>query len=398
MADVLKLQSTAGMFDYPDPANPSKGTTEQQYIEFEMNKHSVLSSLVTDELWQPSTAYTVGQVVKSPNMPANVVARVVTAGTSAAAEPVWSSAGHTMADGSVTWSMLYRTIDYATQEEVTAGTNNTKIVTPAMLGRTIKTDLASENTGTLNAADKTVVGGVTGILPASHGGTGAVSLDDVTVGLAKSLKGDAGLWDYLHRLGVNPTLPTTNAALNALGVFMSYFDQKDKIANQPTQNGQLLNLPADKVQEACQLWVEQNSGRLYHRGGNGSTAVNDTPFKRFLDTDDLSAAGVVAGNVSNANAWWVKLGGAVPLIIQGGKHDNGKTWENDSGTPAYTVSYPISFPNACFTVTGSPERNKNNKYAYRTGYHIVWKNSSQFRYAIGTEQQGSNFEWLAIGY
>ena len=25
MADVLKLQSTAGMFDYPDPANPSKG-------------------------------------------------------------------------------------------------------------------------------------------------------------------------------------------------------------------------------------------------------------------------------------------------------------------------------------------------------------------------------------
>lgn len=317
MADVLKLQSTAGMFDYPDPANPSKGTTEQQYIEFEKNKHSVLSNLVADELWQPSTAYKVGQVVKSPNMPANVVARVVTAGTSAAAEPVWSSAGHTMADGSVVWAMLYRTIDYATQAEVTAGTNNTKIVTPAMLGRTIKTDLASENAGTLNAADKTVVGGVTGILPVSHGGTGAASLDDVTVGLAKSLKGDAGLWDYLHRLGVNPTLPTTNAALNALGVFMSYFDQQDKIANQPTQYGQLLNIPADKSQEACQLWVEQNSGCLYHRGGNGSIAVNDTPFKRFLDTDDLSAAGVVAGDVSNANAWWVKLGGAVPLIIQG---------------------------------------------------------------------------------
>lgn len=318
MADVLKLQSTAGMFDYPDPANPSNGTTEQQYIEFEKNKHSVLSSLVTDELWQPSTAYKVGQVVKSPNMPANVIARVVTAGTSAAAEPVWSSAGHTMADGSVVWAMLYRTIDYATQEEVTAGTNNTKIVTPAMLGRTIKTDLASENAGTLNAADKTVVGGVTGILPVAHGGTGADSLANVTVGKASTLDGDAGLWDYLHRLGVNPTLPTTNVALNALGVFMSHFDQKNKFANQPTQYGQLLNLPADKSQEACQLWIAQNSGSLYHRGGNGSIAVNDTPFKRFLDTDDLSAAGVVAGDVSNANAWWVKLGGAVPLIIQGG--------------------------------------------------------------------------------
>lgn len=318
MADVLKLQSTAGMFDYPDPANPSKGTTEQQYIEFEKNKHSVLSSLVADELWQPSTAYKVGQVVKSPNMPANVVARVATAGTSAAAEPVWSSAGHTMADGSVVWAMLYRTIDYATQAEVTAGTNNTKIVTPAMLGKTIKIDLASENAGTLNAADKTVVGGVTGILPVAHGGTGTDSLANVTVGKASTLDGDAGLWDYLHRLGVNPTLPEINVDINELGVFMSYFDQKDKIANQPTQYGQLLNIPADKGAESAQLWIAQTSGQMYHRGGNTSNAVNDTPFKRFLDTDDLSAAGVVAGDVSNANAWWVKLGGAVPLIIQGG--------------------------------------------------------------------------------
>lgn len=29
--------------------------------------------------------------------------------------------------------------------------------------------------------------------------------------------------------------------------------------------------------------------------------------------------GVIAGDVSNANAWWVKLSGAIPLIIQGGK-------------------------------------------------------------------------------
>ena len=340
MADVLKLQSTAGMFDYPDPENPSKGTTEQQYIEFEKNKHAVLSSLVADELWQPSTFYRTGQVVKSPNMPANVVARVITAGTSAAAEPVWSSAGHTMTDGTVTWAMLYRTIDYATQAEVTAGTNTSKIVTPAMLGRTIKTDLASENAGILNAADKTVVGGVTGILPASHGGTGATSLDNVTVGLAKSLKGDAGLWDYLHRLGVNPTLPTTNAALNALGVFMSYFDQKDKIANQPGQSGQLLNLPADKGAESAQLWIEHHTGKMFHRGGNSATAINDTPFTRFLDTDDLSAAGVVAGDVSNADAWWVKLGGAVPLIIQGG----------NCGVST-KISFPVAFPKFCGAVT-----------------------------------------------
>lgn len=319
------------------------GTTQQQYQEFVRNIYGTLSDVVKITMWQPNTSYPAGAVLISPDMPANTLARVLVAGTTGAAIPEWGGAGTTVTDDTVTWAMLYRTIDYATQEEVTAGTNNTKIVTPAMLGKTIKTDLASENAGTLNAADKTVVGGVTGILPASHGGTGAASLDDVTVGLAKSLKGNDGLWDYLHRLGVNPTLPTTNAALNALGVFMSHFDQQDKIANQPTRYGQLLNIPADKVQESCQLWVEQTSGRLYHRGGNGSIAVNDTPFKRFLDTDDLSAAGVVAGDVSNANAWWVKLGGAVPLIIQGG-------YCHVSGSNPERTSYPINFTTAGFPV------------------------------------------------
>lgn len=42
--------------------------------------------------------------------------------------------------------------------------------------------------------------------------------------------------------------------------------------------------------------------------------------------------GVIAGDVSNANAWWVKLSGAVPLIIQGG-----------SSSVTGGVVYPISF-------------------------------------------------------
>ena len=378
MADVEKLQPTTGIFDYPDASDPSKGTTEQQYQEWVRNHHNVLNDVVAAHLWQPNKAYNVGEVVESPNMIANTVARVITAGTSAAAEPVWSSAGHTIADGTVTWAMLYRTIDYATQEEVTAGTNKTKIVTPAMLGKTIKTDLASENAGILNAADKTVVGGVTGILPVAHGGTGTDSLANVTVGKAGTLVGDAGLWDYLHRLGGNPTLPTTNAALNALGVFMSYFTQSNKIANQPTQYGQLFNIPADKGSESTQLWIEQPSGRMYHRSGNASIAINNTPFKRFLDTDDLSAAGVVAGNVSNANAWWVKLGGAVPLIIQGG-YGAGK-----SG------SWAIAFPHALLGISGdySGEGGNMDWGPSISGNTTGWSSGSC----------GSGLRVIAIGY
>lgn len=50
--------------------------------------------------------------------------------------------------------------------------------------------------------------------------------------------------------------------------------------------------------------------------------------------------GVIAGDVSNANAWWVKLSGAVPLIIQGG-YGTGK-----SG------SWAIAFPHALLGISG----------------------------------------------
>lgn len=212
------------------------------------------------------------------------------------------------------------------------------------------------------------VSGFTGILPVAHGGTGTDSLANVTVGKAGTLVGDAGLWDYLHRLGINPTLPTTNAALNALGVFLSYFTQNDKIANQPTQYGQLINIPATKDSiESTQLWIEHPSGKMFHRGGTSSIAINYTPFKRFLDTDDLSAAGVVAGNVSNANAWWVKLGGAVPLIIQGGFASNKQF-------------FPIAFSTP-LTAVGTVDIGAwNNSYNNFDNEFTLTKTSIEFRY------------------
>lgn len=334
MTDVKKLQALDGMFDYPDPNDASKGTTEQQFQEYLKNHYAVMYSLVSMALWQPGTNYIKGQVILSPNLPANTIARVTMEGTSGDAEPVWGAVGSTISDGTAAYIMLPRTIDFATQAEVTAGTNKDKIVTPAMLGQTIQVDLASTKRVNLNEADKSVTPGVTGILPVAQGGTGTKSLADVTVGKAGTLDGNAGLWDYLHRMGVNPTLPTTNGALNALGMFISYFDQGNKIANQPGTYGQLINIPATKdSDESTQIWIEQASGRMFSRGGNSSKVLNNTPFKRFLDTDDLSAAGVVAGDVSNSNAWWVKLGGVIPLIIQGIYYKSAST---------YTL--PIAFP------------------------------------------------------
>ncbi|AXB81789.1 phage baseplate protein [Megasphaera hexanoica] len=133
MADVLKLQTLDGMLDYPSAEDSSKGTTEQQFQEYLKNHQSVMSDMVAVTLWQPSTAYTVGQVIYSPNMPANTCARVATAGTTGSAEPAWGAVGSTTSDGTAAYTMMYRTVDFATTAVAKAGTDAKTIVTPAAL-------------------------------------------------------------------------------------------------------------------------------------------------------------------------------------------------------------------------------------------------------------------------
>lgn len=133
MTDVKKLQTLDGMLDYPDTNDASKGTTEQQFQEYLKNHYAVMYSLVSMALWQPGTNYIKGQVILSPNLPANTIARVAMEGTSGDAEPVWGAVGSTISDGTAAYIMLPRTIDFATQAEVTAGTVKDKIVTPASL-------------------------------------------------------------------------------------------------------------------------------------------------------------------------------------------------------------------------------------------------------------------------
>ena len=111
--------------------------------------------------------------------------------------------------------------------------------------------------------------------------------DDIDAIKPSLLTGNDALFNYLHRNGISPTLPTTNKELTALGVFMSYY-WSEVIAHQPTQYGQLINLPADSNNELAQFWIAQPSGQMYHRAGNTLTPINDVPFTRFLDEDDAT--------------------------------------------------------------------------------------------------------------
>ena len=128
-----------------------------------------------------------------------------------------------------------------------------------------------------------------------------------------------------------------------------------------------LLIPADIVQEvtaaAGQLTVKKKDGspqkfpigrvtEVAEVGGVVTVTKEDgskSTFKVVTSVNDdggtggnvTVSSGVIAGDVSNVNAWWVKLGGTIPLIIQGGTLQN-----------LGTKIFPVAFTTAALCPLG----------------------------------------------
>ena len=92
--------------------------------------------------------------------------------------------------------------------------------------------------------------------------------------------------------------------------------------------------------------------------------------------------GVIAGDVSNANAWWVKLSGAVPLIIQGG----------------YYAKSPIVFPIAFskfHALVVNQVNNTNDSHA--DWYQSVATKNSNTKFSWYSYYWEGALHWIAIG-
>ena len=96
------------------------------------------------------------------------------------------------------------------------------------------------------------------------------------------------------------------------------------------------------------------------------------------DSFETLSAGVVAGDVSDPNSWWVKLGGTIPIIIQGG-YETGK-----SG------SWAIAFPHALLGISGD--------YSGNSGKMDWGPSISGNTTSWSANGAGSNVRVIAIGY
>lgn len=220
--------------------------------------------------------------------------------------------------------------------------------------------------------------GVTGVLSIANGGTGANTISAA----CKALGLD---WDWFHRYGLNYVPPdVTNNGWNSLGLCLIYYTEV-KIKNQPTTYGQLLNIPANQDVESTQIWIEQDSGALYFRGGNDSDIVNDEVFTRVATEADVSSAGygIVAALLEQNG--YVKFSNG--LIIQWGYATG--SW-GSSGT---TVTFALAFPVECkiaFNITNATDTKT-------TGANSVeWVSATQAKFHFPTTSS-TKLWWFALG-
>ena len=104
MSEVIKLiRNTDMYFQYETSSTP---TTEDELQAYLKNTHAVVENLTDAYLWQPSTAYAVGTIVRTANMPAGTYAKCTSAGTSGTNEPSWNTTSATFNDGSCIWKLV----------------------------------------------------------------------------------------------------------------------------------------------------------------------------------------------------------------------------------------------------------------------------------------------------
>lgn len=133
---ISKYISTDGMLNYEGSSSP---TTQQQYQEMIKSWDATFQNLLdAGHLWQPGKDYLINQVVESPSMTPNTVAKVTTPGTSGITEPTWGAVGDTMADGTVGYLIVAKTTETATADDVSAGTDKYKAITPAVMAQLLK--------------------------------------------------------------------------------------------------------------------------------------------------------------------------------------------------------------------------------------------------------------------
>ena len=96
-----KIKDFTDFNRYPSDPQPTTDADMQDYMQ---NQNDILNAL-TKRLWQPQTAYNLGDIVASDTMADGLVAVCTIAGVTSDVEPEWGVNEATVIDNSCTWIM-----------------------------------------------------------------------------------------------------------------------------------------------------------------------------------------------------------------------------------------------------------------------------------------------------
>ena len=102
---VEKFQrDISNLFNFPTDQNP---TTQEDYVAAVKNWVETIKNLVDCNLWQPTTDYAVGNILRTPSLPPQNILLCTQAGTSGSEEPDYSDAevGDIITDGTVVYTL-----------------------------------------------------------------------------------------------------------------------------------------------------------------------------------------------------------------------------------------------------------------------------------------------------
>lgn len=207
------------------------------------------------------------------------------------------------------------------------------------------------------------------------------------------------VWEAFHKLADNTNPGTSDSDWNKEGMYITTYN-KPTITNQPSNSGQLINIPCDKdINYSTQLFISQPDGNLYIRASNGN--INNTKFKRVMTSDDVSgvpAVGRVIFYAYNVNpsveypgTKWVRISDAYVKIGSPGVgvvNIKGSTTDVTTKTGSATIK---------LTEANLPPHSHNGSTTNTTGNHQHWSCGALPR-SIQFDACNGNYNPLALGY
>lgn len=124
------------------------------------------------------------------------------------------------------------------------------------------------------------------------------------------VNGNIDMMNWLHRYPYTDfTNGLTTQEWTSKGIFSTYFSgETQTFPQKPADHlwGQLLNLPPYYGSEVFQLYIAQPSGKMYRRGTNQNEELDEVPFVKLLDMDDVGS--LIGGNwtISKGTNGWAR--------------------------------------------------------------------------------------------